>query len=114
LREGLTQAIWTVHIAPAARLCHGRTKLVAIFYTSLKGDADMDISVEIHCETCGSANYSLPRGSEEDAPIVCNDCGADQGSFGALKAALTTQAIDLSAESLRRNLERLRGSASEA
>ncbi len=54
----------------------------------------MDVSVEIHCEACGSANYSLPAGAGDDAPIRCNDCGADQGTLGALKAALAAQAID--------------------
>jgi uncharacterized Zn finger protein len=74
----------------------------------------MDISLGIHCETCGSANYSLPRGSGDDAPIRCNDCGANQGSVAELKAALIGQAFDQSAESLRLELERLRGQASEA
>lgn len=66
--------------------------------------AEMDVSVEIHCEACGSANYSLPEGAAEDAPILCNDCGADQGSVAALKAALIAHALDQSAESLRRGL----------
>lgn len=69
----------------------------------------MDISLEIHCETCGSANYSLPAGSGGDAPILCMDCGADQGSVGALMAELSARALDQSAESLRLDLERLRG-----
>jgi hypothetical protein len=68
----------------------------------------MDVSVEIHCEACGSANYSLPDGAGEESPIRCNDCGADQGSLAALKAALIAQALDHSAESLRRDLNRLR------
>ena len=69
----------------------------------------MDVSVEIHCEACGSANYSLPGGSGEDAPIRCNDCGADQGSVAELQAALIAQAFDHSAESLRREADKLRG-----
>lgn len=68
----------------------------------------MDVSVEIHCESCGSANYSLPGGTGEDAPILCNDCGAEQGSVAELRAALAAQALDQSAESLRRDVERLR------
>ncbi|HYJ51822.1 MAG TPA: hypothetical protein VEW04_01500 [Allosphingosinicella sp.] len=69
----------------------------------------MDVSVEIHCEVCGSANYSMPRGSESsDAdPIGCNDCGARQGTIGELKAALLQQVLDHSAEALRRDLDRL-------
>ena len=68
----------------------------------------MDVSVEIHCESCGSANYSLPEGAGEDSPIRCNDCGADQGSVAELRAALAARALEQSAESLRREVERLR------
>jgi hypothetical protein len=67
----------------------------------------MDVSVEIHCETCGSANYSLPDGGADDAPIRCNDCGAPQGTIGELRAILLERAIDHSAEALRRDLDRL-------
>ena len=69
----------------------------------------MDVSVEIHCEACGSANYSLPGGVGEDAPIHCNDCGADQGSVGELKAALIARAVGQSAEALRGGLDKLDG-----
>jgi hypothetical protein len=67
----------------------------------------MDVSVEIHCETCGSANYSLPGGKEDVAPIRCNDCGAPQGTIGELRAALLDQVFDHCAEALRRDLDRL-------
>jgi hypothetical protein len=67
----------------------------------------MDVSVEIHCETCGSANYSLPDGNEDGGPIRCNDCGAPQGTIGELRAALLEQVFDHSAEALRRDLDRL-------
>jgi hypothetical protein len=67
----------------------------------------MDVSVEIHCELCGSANYSLPDGHEDGAPIRCNDCGAPQGTIGELRAALLQQAFDHSAEALRLDLDRL-------
>ena len=68
----------------------------------------MDVSVEIHCEACGSANYSLPAETAADGPITCNDCGADQGSVAALKAALVAQVRAQSAETLRRDADRLR------
>jgi uncharacterized Zn finger protein len=67
----------------------------------------MDVSVEIHCESCGSANYSLPEGNDEEATIRCNDCGAAQGTIGDLKAALHGHVLDHSAEALRRDLDRL-------
>jgi uncharacterized Zn finger protein len=67
----------------------------------------MDVSVEIHCETCGSANYSLPDGQQDAALIRCNDCGAPQGTIGDLRATLLEQVFDHSAEALRRDLDRL-------
>jgi len=67
----------------------------------------MDVSVEIHCEACGSANYSLPEDDRDEAPIRCNDCGAHQGTIGELRAALLQQVIDHSAEALRRDLDRV-------
>ena len=69
----------------------------------------MDVSVEINCELCGSANYSLPAGGEDDGAVLCNDCGAEQGSLGELKAALAERVVDHSAETQRRRLETLRG-----
>ncbi len=67
----------------------------------------MDLTVEIHCEACGSANYSLADGAGDAAPISCNDCGAPQGTIGELRAAMLQQVIDHSAEALRRDLDRL-------
>jgi hypothetical protein len=69
----------------------------------------MDVSVEIHCEACGSANYSLQDGGGDAARIRCNDCSADQGSVGELKAALLGQALGHSAEALRRDLGKISG-----
>jgi hypothetical protein len=72
----------------------------------------VDVSVEINCENCGSANYSLPAGGADDGLVLCNDCGAEQGSLGALKAALLDRVIAHSAEALRREAEALRGTTS--
>ena len=74
----------------------------------------MDVSVEINCEACGSANYSLAGGEADGAAIRCNDCGADQGSLGELKAAMAAQVLDQSAEVRRGKLEGLRGTDPEA
>lgn len=73
----------------------------------------MDVSVEIHCDACGSANYSLEGGGGSDAAIRCNDCGADQGSVGELRAALEAAALAQSAEALRQGLGRLGGAQEE-
>ena len=74
----------------------------------------MDVSVEINCELCGSANYSLPVGEADGGTLVCNDCGADQGSLSELKAALVEQVLEHSAEAQRRRLDALRGTAGTA
>ena len=69
----------------------------------------MDVSVEINCEICGSANYSLPAGEADDGKLLCNDCGADQGTLGELKEALLESAVTRSGEALRAKAEALRG-----
>lgn len=69
----------------------------------------MDVSVKINCEICGSANYSLPAGLADDGRVLCNDCGAGQGTLGELKAALFESAAAQSAEALRAKAEALRG-----
>lgn len=74
----------------------------------------MDVSVEINCDICGSANYSLPADAADEGMILCNDCGADQGSLGQLKAALIACVAEQSAEALRRKLETLRGTIPQA
>lgn len=74
----------------------------------------MDVSVEINCEACGSANYSLAGGQADGAAIRCNDCGADQGSLGELKAAMAALVRDQSAEVRRGRLESLRGTDPKA
>ena len=68
--------------------------------------AIMEVTVEIHCAACGSANYSLPEGETDDAPVDCNDCGRRLGTIGELKAEMFDQALGHSAEALRRDLER--------
>ena len=69
----------------------------------------MDVSVEIHCGACGSANYSLPGGGADQAPVQCNDCGRRLGSVAELRAEMLEQALAHSAEELRRGVERLAG-----
>ena len=72
----------------------------------------MDVSVEIHCAACGSANYSLPEGDGDAAVVQCNDCGRRLGTIGDLKAEMLSQALAHSAEALRRDLERFLDSGS--
>ena len=74
----------------------------------------MDVSVEFNCEICGSANYSLPATADDAGTVLCNDCGAGQGSLGELKAALLDCVVEHSAEALRRKAETLRGTRPQA
>jgi hypothetical protein len=94
---GLSQGKWPVHIAERQGCAYG---------------GPVDVSVEINCEICGSANYSLPAGETDDGLVLCNDCGAAQGSLGELKAALLERAVAQSAEALRQQAEALRGTIS--
>ena len=64
----------------------------------------MDVSVEIHCDKCGSANLSFPPGDDDPAPIACNDCGEAQGTVAELRDALMACAREHSAEALRSRL----------
>ena len=70
-----------------------------------QADMVMDVSVEIHCGTCGSANYSLPEGAGDDAVLRCNDCSDSLGCVGELRVEMMEQALARSAEALRRELE---------
>jgi hypothetical protein len=65
----------------------------------------MDISLEIHCDLCGSANYSLPADTDAAAELHCNDCGADIGTLAELQAEIAALATSQSAEALRRGLD---------
>ena len=69
----------------------------------MKRRSDMDISLEIHCDRCGSANLAFGDGADS-AVIRCNDCGLDHGTVGALKGELVEQLLAQSAEALRQNL----------
>ena len=71
------------------------------------------MSVEINCEICGSANYSLPAGEAEDGAVLCNDCGAGQGTLGELRAALLERVTAQSAEALRIRADALRGTIAQ-
>ena len=68
----------------------------------------MDVSVEIHCDRCGSANLSIPGESRQSAPIACNDCGEELGTVAELKEQLLAAALRQGSEALRQDLDRLR------
>lgn len=66
----------------------------------------IEVSVELHCERCGSANVSIPEPAPEEGRLACNDCGDALGTVAELKAELFAQALEHSAEALRRGLSR--------
>jgi DNA-directed RNA polymerase subunit RPC12/RpoP len=67
----------------------------------------MDVTVELHCDQCGSANLTLPARSDEDGAIACNDCGGQLGTLAELKEELLDCALAHSAGALREGLDRL-------
>ena len=67
----------------------------------------MDVSVELHCDMCGSANLSLPAAGDETGEIACNDCGERHGTLAGLREELLACALRHSAEALRSDLDRL-------
>ena len=67
----------------------------------------MDVTVELHCDLCGSANLSLPPDGDDGAAIACNDCGQTHGTVAELADELVACARRGSAEALREGLERL-------
>lgn len=67
----------------------------------------MDVTVELHCDKCGSANLSWPAREDEAGAIICNDCGQGHGTLAELKEELVACAMEQSAQALRSGLERL-------
>jgi DNA-directed RNA polymerase subunit RPC12/RpoP len=67
----------------------------------------MDITLELHCDQCGSANLTMPETDEEEAAIACNDCGEAHGTFGALKGELIACALAHSSQVQRKALDNL-------
>jgi DNA-binding transcriptional LysR family regulator len=61
----------------------------------------MDVTVELHCDQCGSANLTLPAPADESSAIACNDCRAEHGTLAELRQELLDCALAQSAEALR-------------
>lgn len=67
----------------------------------------MDVTVELHCDKCGSANLSLPAREDESGLISCNDCSERHGTLAELREELFACALEQSAEKLREGLDRI-------
>jgi hypothetical protein len=65
----------------------------------------MDVTLEVHCGQCGSANYSL-EGAAGASGLQCNDCGQAMGSLASLQEELLGRIIAGSAEALRSEIGR--------
>lgn len=65
----------------------------------------MDVTVELHCDRCGSANLAFPE-DEAAGEIACNDCGEKQGGLAELAEELMRCARAHSAGALREGLDR--------
>lgn len=49
--------------------------------------------IELKCASCGGNNFKLDDQLEEDAQIVCDDCGHAIGSLAQLKAKLADEVM---------------------
>jgi hypothetical protein len=67
----------------------------------------MDVTVELHCDRCGSANLSLPAPEDSAGAIACNDCGEAHGTLAELRDELLACALQQGAEAKREGLDRL-------
>ena len=67
----------------------------------------MDVTLELHCDKCGSANLTMPETDEDESAIACNDCSETHGTFGTLKAELIACALAHSSQAQRRALNNL-------
>ena len=67
----------------------------------------MDVTVELHCHKCGSANLSLPPREDEAGAIACNDCGEGHGTLAELRDELFACALQQGSEAKREELDRL-------
>jgi hypothetical protein len=76
----------------------------------MSDDNGIEVSVDLHCEKCGSSNISMPDlDADNDAPLTCNDCGEDLGSIGELREEVHKQMMDRSAQALRDGLKDIPG-----
>ncbi len=63
--------------------------------------------IELSCESCHQNNFSFPEDSDDDATVVCVDCGHVVGSMGALKQAVAEAVIAKSPEpNIRKKLRK--------
>ena len=52
------------------------------------------IEVTFECQYCGGTVLALPEDYTDESIAQCNDCGADIGRWGDIKAVARKQAVD--------------------
>ncbi len=63
--------------------------------------------IELTCESCRQNNFSFPEDGDDDATVVCVECGHVVGSMGALKQAVAEAVIAKSPEpNIRKKLRK--------
>ena len=51
------------------------------------------VRIELNCAACGSNRFSLDRGQSDQSLIICEECGHEIGTLGALKAKLAEEVM---------------------
>ena len=41
--------------------------------------------INVCCDKCGSEDLAIPNAERRDDPILCNACGADNGTLATLE-----------------------------
>jgi hypothetical protein len=54
----------------------------------MKDGLPVNVTVEIHCDKCGSEDITIPKPDRRLDSIVCNTCGADNGTLAALEQSV--------------------------
>ena len=52
------------------------------------------IEVTFECQYCGGTVLALPEDFTDESIARCNDCGADIGRWGDIKAVARKKAVD--------------------
>ena len=49
--------------------------------------------IELECAVCGSNNFKLDNKIEDDAQVICDDCGHEIGSMAELKKKVADEVM---------------------
>lgn len=53
--------------------------------------------IELSCSACGGNRFGFPHDAQDDSVVVCEECGHNVGTLGALKdrvvGALTSRSL---------------------